>query len=131
MTAKSYFSKKGKQKKLSKMDVLYIVGNGNYCKLFLVTGEIILMAHTLKRYQKHWPELIRIHKQVMINSAHAIGFNLEMRLRDFSYIIMKDNSAHRISRNRLAFCLNNLNFLPKISLSIDKSSVSVDITDTN
>lgn len=98
---KLYTSDKGAQLRIDPTDVLYLVGESNYCRLYLVTGEIVLMSYTLKWYEERWPSFIRIHKQTLINPQYALLLHLASHLRGNSYVLMDNYASLPISRRRL------------------------------
>lgn len=81
--------------------VLYIRGDVNYCYLYLTTGEVRLMAHTLKWYESRWASFVRVHKGVLINPLYATSIHLAPRLRENSHVVMADAATLAISRRRL------------------------------
>lgn len=83
---------------LSAADIRYMTGDGNYTKIHLASGEVVIMSVTLKEYERRLPGFIRIHKQTMVNPAHIARFHY--RTREDSLVIMQDDTSFLVSRRR-------------------------------
>jgi DNA-binding LytR/AlgR family response regulator len=80
--------------------VLYLIGNINYCFLHLVTGEVVLSCRTLKWFATRWTHFIRVHKKALVNLSYVTFSKISENGYQVNYVIMADQTQLAISRRR-------------------------------
>lgn len=80
-------------------DIVRIEGSGNYSRIYLVSGESVLMAYTLKDVARQLPGFIRVHKTHLINPAHATDLYYE---RHTICYVMMGKTCIPVSKHRLS-----------------------------
>ncbi|GAB4039662.1 LytTR family transcriptional regulator DNA-binding domain-containing protein [Spirosoma gilvum] len=108
---KPYTSAKGAQFRTSPSKILYLIGDINYCRIYLINGEVVLMSHTLKWYEDRWPSFLRIHKRVLINPTYAYSLHMSPHSRNNSHVIMDNQASLPIARRRLIQVQDKLSHL--------------------
>lgn len=73
-------------------DVVYCQGEGNYTRIFLRDGQILLSCYTLK-YVNTLLKLLRVSKKHAVNQAYVLLF-------DQNTLLMKTNVFIPVSRSR-------------------------------
>ena len=70
-----FIRQKDMRKKVLFTDILWIGVDGNYCDIHLVSGEIMIVTHSLGDVEKKLPpeSFIRIHRSYIINTHHVDG----------------------------------------------------------
>ena len=81
--------------------VLYLIGNINYCYLFMANNEVILSCRTLKWFENQWPHFLRVHKKALVNMEHLTDFQPGNNCRATNYIIMADQTQLEVARRRV------------------------------
>ncbi|MCX6232128.1 MAG: LytTR family DNA-binding domain-containing protein [Bacteroidetes bacterium] len=76
-------------------DIISIQADGSYTKVYLLSGESILVCKNLSHFEEifHNSDIIRFHKSAMINIKHIKKFIKN----EGGYVIMTDNSKIKIS----------------------------------
>ncbi|MVM32499.1 LytTR family transcriptional regulator [Spirosoma sp. HMF4905] len=82
-------------------EVLYLIGNINYCYLHMLNGEVIMSCRTLKWFVNQWPHFLRVHKKALINQTYISFYRPGNNSKTTSYIVMVDNAQLEIARRRL------------------------------
>ncbi|GAB4016630.1 hypothetical protein GCM10028808_45680 [Spirosoma migulaei] len=95
--------------------VLYLIGNINYCYLYMVNGEVILSCRTLKWFADQWPCFLRVHKKALINQAYITFCKPAGNSTDTNYVIMADQTQFEIARRRVPAVLPVLSELRLVS----------------
>lgn len=75
-------------------EIIRVAGDGNYCNVFLLAGEIIRMAKTLNWFEELLvPKgFIRTHKQHMVNITYVKSF-----LKNDQVLVLADGSRIPVS----------------------------------
>ncbi|MEL6675459.1 MAG: LytTR family DNA-binding domain-containing protein [Bacteroidota bacterium] len=81
-------------------DIVRIEADNNYVKLFLVDGEMIHLAKTLKQMEATLPEnaFIRVHRSHLINPDFVKSY----RNIKGSFAVLQDGTRVPVSRRKLA-----------------------------
>ncbi|MVM36231.1 LytTR family transcriptional regulator [Spirosoma sp. HMF4905] len=94
------------QHKFEPEKVLYLVGDVNYCTVYLLNGKSILTSRTLKWYSERWPQFIRVHKGSLVNPQHihscVVASSIEAQL------IMRNGARLSIGRRRISDVIDQL-----------------------
>ncbi|MVM38063.1 LytTR family transcriptional regulator [Spirosoma sp. HMF3257] len=88
--------------------VLYLIGNINYCYVHLSSGEVIMSCRTLKWFADQWPQFVRVHKKALINQSYVSFCKPAGNSTDTNYIVMADNTQLEIARRRVPAVLQLL-----------------------
>ncbi|MGC8864542.1 MAG: LytR/AlgR family response regulator transcription factor [Bacteroidales bacterium] len=86
-------------------EIMRISGDGNYCNILLVTGEVIRLAKTLNKLEEELiPKgFIRTHKQHIVNIAFVKSF-----LKNEQVLILADGSRVPVSFRKRSEVLDAL-----------------------
>ncbi len=86
-------------------EIIYLEASSNYTKLYLINGQIILSAKTLKNYETKLPSniFLRIHRSFLINMQHVCD------VRFLANIGLTKNFYVKISRRKRALVKKRLN----------------------
>ncbi|WP_020595206.1 LytTR family DNA-binding domain-containing protein [Spirosoma panaciterrae] len=107
-----YRSAKGAQFRTAPAKILYLMGDINYCRIYLNNGQTVLMSRTLKWYAARLPGFTRIHKRALINPTYARALQLSVPVSRYGYVCMDDQAVLPIARRRLALIQQELAHLP-------------------
>lgn len=79
-------------------DIIYCESDSNYTTFFLVNGEKVMIAKTLKDVEELLPRegFFRIHASYLINVKHVTKFTRG----DSGYVIMSNHQELSVSRNK-------------------------------
>ncbi|MVM35494.1 LytTR family transcriptional regulator [Spirosoma sp. HMF4905] len=94
------------QHKFEPEKVLYLVGDVNYCTVYLLTGKSILTSRTLKWYSERWPQFIRVHKGSLVNPQHIHSCVVASSIE--AHLIMRNGARHSIGRRRISAVVRRL-----------------------
>ncbi|KAB7732416.1 hypothetical protein F5984_00160 [Rudanella paleaurantiibacter] len=67
----AYLRIPGYKNRLTVDQIVWVQGDGNYCRIHLVNGRQIMISQTLKVMEGILPQLTRIHKSSMVNPGHV------------------------------------------------------------
>lgn len=81
--------------------VLYLIGNINYCYLYMANHEVILSCRTLKWFSQQWPHFLRVHKKALINLNYLTDFEPGANSRATDYITMANSTRLEVARRRV------------------------------
>ncbi|MVM40275.1 LytTR family transcriptional regulator [Spirosoma sp. HMF3257] len=81
--------------------VLYLIGNINYCYLYMANNEVILSCRTLKWFSQRWPHFLRVHKKALVNLDYLMAFQPGGKSTATNYITMADETQLEIARRRV------------------------------
>lgn len=70
-----FIRQKDMRKKVLFAHILWIEADGSYCDIHLITGETMIVVHSLGEIEKKLPAetFIRIHRSYVINVHHVDG----------------------------------------------------------
>lgn len=79
-------------------DIIMCEGYVNYTLIYMHSGQKILIAHTLKYFEKTLVEsgFSRVHRKYLINYSHSKGFDSNSKS-----VIMENGIEVSVSRRRL------------------------------
>lgn len=95
-----------RKNKLRANQIMYIVGDGNYSIVHLVTRQQVLMSHTLKWYHSRYPDFIRINKGALINPTYVVDWQQSSRL--VASLTMRGGEPLVIARRRIQSVLEQI-----------------------
>ncbi|MBD2753804.1 LytTR family DNA-binding domain-containing protein [Spirosoma validum] len=75
--------------------VMYLLGNANYSTVVYDSGEVVVMAYTLAKYEQVLPGFIRVHKRHLINPRYVTALTP-------THVVMMDEVRLPIARRRHA-----------------------------
>jgi len=82
--------------------VLYLIGESNYCHIHMVNGDVILSCRTLKWFADQWPPyFLRVHKKALINQTYISFCKLAGNSTGTNYIIRTNEAQLEIARRRV------------------------------
>lgn len=84
------------------VQIMYILGRGNYSEVYTANGERILTSMTLSLIEKQSGDLVRIHKGTLINPdfIKKVSFDKSAKQRKLAPITMQDGMKLAVSRRR-------------------------------
>jgi len=84
---------------ITEKDIVFVAGNGSYCKVYDSTGEIIELSQNLNTFQKRLTSNIffRCHQSFLINLRHCKEVITSDRQLS---IILTGNQTARVARSR-------------------------------
>ncbi|MVM34957.1 LytTR family transcriptional regulator [Spirosoma sp. HMF4905] len=100
------FDAANQQHKFDPNQVLYLIGDINYCTIYLLNGKSILTSRTLKWYSERWPQFIRIHKANLVNSDHIYSCVVVSSI--VAHLIMRNGARLPIGRRRISEVVQQL-----------------------
>ena len=53
--------------------ILWLEGEGNYTRIHRQEQPTSVMAYTLKRFEEHFAEFVRVRRDVLVNPRHIAG----------------------------------------------------------
>ncbi|MVM30158.1 LytTR family transcriptional regulator [Spirosoma sp. HMF4905] len=100
------------QHKFDPEKVLYLIGDVNYCTVFLLNGKTVLTSRTLKWYSDRWQQFMRVHKGSLVNPEHI--YSCVVVSSYLAHLIMRNGARLAISRRRVSEVVAQLGIdLPK------------------
>ncbi|WP_460953762.1 LytR/AlgR family response regulator transcription factor [Spirosoma litoris] len=94
------------QHKFKPDQVLYLIGDVNYCMVYLLNGKSVLSSRTLKWYSDRWPQFVRIHKANLVNPQHIHSCVVISSI--VAHLIMRNGARLSIGRRRIKEVINQL-----------------------
>jgi two-component system LytT family response regulator len=90
---------KGSFQVLHIKDIIYFESEGNYTKIHLSDGQVILSSKTLKIFEDEIKNntIIRISRSILFNTSYMIGFK---SVNNKKYVVIKNNHLLEVSLNR-------------------------------
>jgi len=90
---------KGSFQVLHIKDIIYFESEGNYTKIHLSNGQVILSSKTLKIFEDEIKNntIIRISRSILFNTSYMIGFK---SVNNKKYVVIKNNHLLEVSLNR-------------------------------
>lgn len=87
----------GKINFMNPEELIYLMSDGNYSKLFLQNGKEVLITHKLKELQKELPEryFFRVHKSYIINVRKITSF-----YKNENFIVLNEKINIPLARSR-------------------------------
>jgi len=78
-------------------EIVYLMSDGNYSKLFLQNGKEVLVTHKLKEMQQELPEshFFRVHKSYIINVQKITSF-----YKNENFIVLNEKINIPLARSR-------------------------------
>ncbi|WP_234734762.1 LytR/AlgR family response regulator transcription factor [Tellurirhabdus bombi] len=86
---------------MKKIELSYLIGEGNYTWLHYPDGQRYLTSKTIKHYESLYLHFIRIHKKVLINPAYIKEISL-LPGSQAKAVVLKNGQKLSISRRRWA-----------------------------
>ncbi|RZM21875.1 MAG: LytTR family transcriptional regulator, partial [Pedobacter sp.] len=87
---------------LSISHILYVLGRGSYSEVYTVDGKHVLSSMTLKLIEEQSKELIRIHKNALVNGAFIDQATPHILLKKgvSAFVTMRDGRLLPVARRR-------------------------------
>ena len=79
--------------------ILYILGDGNYSKLYLASGRVELTSKSLHLYEALFLAFVRISKSTLINPVYVVDF--ESPKCRFGSVTMQGGKQFDVARRRV------------------------------
>ncbi|MCK8493747.1 LytTR family transcriptional regulator [Spirosoma sp. RP8] len=81
--------------------VVAITADVNYSYVYFLNGDCLHRSRTLKWYLERWPDLLRIHKNALINVDKISEYSLISGRQPSGYVIMINNLRLEVSRRNI------------------------------
>lgn len=81
--------------------VIAITADINYSYVHMLNGSCLLRSRTLKWFYDRWPELLRIHKNALINPTFVEYYSVTGGKHPAGYVVMKNSLRLEISRRNV------------------------------
>jgi two-component system LytT family response regulator len=84
---------------MAEKDIVLVTGNGSYCKIFNVDGEVIELSHNLNAFQNRLTSdcFYRCHQSFLLNLMHCQEVVTQGRQL---FVSLSGNQEAKVARSR-------------------------------
>lgn len=96
----------GFRKPLPVQSIIWIAGDDSYAHVHFLNGQRYTITRTLKWFVLQLPDLVRLHKSVLVNPVHVTGCQREQSRR--SLVTVRTGTSFPVARRRVEDVVKSL-----------------------